>query len=933
MDASKLTLQVVIIVILLILLSECEVSTAQQSYVNNKQLDCYNGKWNYTTKGYICNNTLINNKPSCQSYLTFRSTPAYNTPLTISYLLNNHSSSSTVSASSTTIATLNNITSDVTIIPENMQLVIPVNCSCTGSYYQYNATYALKTKGETYLKVANNTYQGLSTCQAMMDQNPYESHHLIVGLDLIVPLRCACPSLNQSANGVKYLLSYIIASRDTIDSIADLFNVDQDSIRNANEITGDYILPYTPLLIPLTSEATKIQTPVASPPPESPPESPPVGDSNSGSSSKKWVFVGIGIGAAVLIGLAGFIAWFCRRRCADKEKLFAGPVLSPPKIMSDQSTNYMAGDKSSSVPFSLQGVRYAIESLTLYKFEDLKMATGNFSENNKVQGSVYQGLFKGDVAAVKVMKGDVTSEINLLKKINHSNIVRLSGFCVHDGNTYLVYEYAENGSLSNCLHLKKKYCHTWKQRVQIAYDISDALNYLHNYTNPPYIHKNLNTTNVLLDGNFRAKLANFGWARMVEENDDGGLQLTRHVVGTYGYLAPEYIENGVITPKLDVYAFGVVVLELLSGKEATDGDELLSVIIVDVLSGENVKEKLHDFIDPSMGRDYPLDLAFSVAQLAKLCVAKDLNSRPGMPEVVMTLSKILSSSLDWDSSDELDHSNSMMSIGDGSSENSPQLKIMLMLLYRLNISSSEIKRDGVFFISGDVHFGEITRYDCGGVGYPLYDITASGITQAVEKVVPSPLRFIVRFVAWLIPSTMRVINQNCRYKSCTYGQPNFGAIEINWDSSLVTLKLQVRDTDGFPVTSVNVSIPELQISNVNSVSSAKAGIFERHCTLESSLPWIVRRCFAILFYSTFSALFLSLMGILVVGALCFCQCLRKCKDGGRMILFQNIIWFSLVGSGTIIDLPRCGCCPAPEAKSYIAPDVGSRSCAAKSLFS
>ncbi|KAM7260176.1 hypothetical protein ACFE04_015917 [Oxalis oulophora] len=190
---------------------------------------------------------------------------------------------------------------------------------------------------------------------------------------------------------------------------------------------------------------------------------------------------------------------------------------------------------------------------------------------------------------------------------------------------------------------------------------------------------------------------------------------------------------------------------------------------------------------------------------------------------------------------------------------------------------ADSRRDGVFFISGDVHFGEITRYDCGGVGYPLYDITASGITQAVEKVVPSPLRFIVRFVAWLIPSTMRVINQNCRYKSCTYGQPNFGAIEINWDSSLVTLKLQVRDTDGFPVTSVNVSIPELQISNVNSVSSAKAGIFERHCTLESSLPWIVRRCFAILFYSTFSALFLSLMGILVVGALCFCQCLRKCK--------------------------------------------------------
>lgn len=79
-----------------------------------------------------------------------------------------------------------------------------------------------------------------------------------------------------------------------------------------------------------------------------------------------------------------------------------------------------------------------------------------------------------------------------------------------------------------------------------------------------------------------------------------------------------------------------------------------------------------------------------------------------------------------------------------------------------------VQRDGVFFISGDVHFGEITQYDC-ATGYPLYDITSSGLTQAVEKAVPSPLHFLVRFLAWLTPAPLRVINQSCRYKSCTYG--------------------------------------------------------------------------------------------------------------------------------------------------------------------
>ncbi|XP_052201261.1 uncharacterized protein LOC127807450 isoform X2 [Diospyros lotus] len=134
---------------------------------------------------------------------------------------------------------------------------------------------------------------------------------------------------------------------------------------------------------------------------------------------------------------------------------------------------------------------------------------------------------------------------------------------------------------------------------------------------------------------------------------------------------------------------------------------------------------------------------------------------------------------------------------------------------------ADSKRDGVFFISGDVHFGEITRYDCAS-GYPLYDITSSGLTQAVEKALPPPLHFIVRFLAWLTPSTMRVLDRNCRYRSCTSGQPNFGVIEINWDTTPVNLKFEVRDVNGLPVTSVNSSLLELQFGSLDSKATSKA---------------------------------------------------------------------------------------------------------------
>ncbi|PIA41547.1 hypothetical protein AQUCO_02200169v1 [Aquilegia coerulea] len=638
---------------------------SQQTYVNNKQLNCDQN--DTSTSGYLCTQ-----QTSCQSYLTFRAQTLYDSAATIGLLLNSDPSM---------IAQLNNIT-DVDKIPTNTLIIVPItNCSCSGNFFQYNTTYQLRYATETYFSLANNTYQGLTTCQALINQNPqYGVRNLVVGLRLSVPLRCACPSRNQTSDGVKFLLSYLVTWGDSIDSISDSFGVDQQSILDANQLSSyDLIFPFTPLLIPLTTQPT--YNPNAKPPPESQPPtistSPTDDNSNSNnsssSSSKTWVFVGIGIGLFLLV-LVLFGFWFLCFRGKGRghgQGRSSQPILQG-KEFSVSTDNQTTPEKNSQAfSVSSENVRILLDSsFNVYTFEELQTATNQFSEENRIKASVYRGVIKGDNAAIKRMKGNALNEINILKQINHSNVVRLSGYCMHEGNTYLVYEFMENGSLSDWLH-EDMTCETpvaqlgWKQRVQIAYDVADGLNYLHNYANPAYVHKDLKSSNILLNGDLRAKIANFGMARAVEnkegEEEEEGLQLTRHVVGTQGYMAPEYIENGVVTPKLDVFAFGVVMLELLSGKEATTsfnfigndgktvkGEMLLFVSINQVLEGENVREKLKNFIDPSLASEYPLELAFSMAQLAKICVAYDLSSRPTMFDVFVSLSKILSSSLDWD---------------------------------------------------------------------------------------------------------------------------------------------------------------------------------------------------------------------------------------------------------------------------------------------
>ncbi|WRX32710.1 LysM domain - like 10 [Theobroma cacao] len=215
-------------------------SQAQQEYLNNLHLDC-SGKTVSISKGYFCNGI----QRSCASFLTFRSQPPFDSPESIASLLGSNASY---------IASINNVSVTHNFSPDKI-VVVPTTCSCWGSLFQHIAPYTIRP-GDTYFTIANDTYQGLTTCKALDGQNYYGYENLMVGEQLTVPLRCACPSQNQTADGVAFLLTYLVTWGDTLSSIGELFGVDAQSIAAANNVSAeDLIYPFTPLLIPMKSES------------------------------------------------------------------------------------------------------------------------------------------------------------------------------------------------------------------------------------------------------------------------------------------------------------------------------------------------------------------------------------------------------------------------------------------------------------------------------------------------------------------------------------------------------------------------------------------------------------------------------------------------------------------------------------------------------
>ncbi|XP_077233579.1 lysM domain receptor-like kinase 4 [Tasmannia lanceolata] len=626
---------------------------AQQPYVGNLITQCARTDNSSSILGYTCNGQ----NQSCQAFLIFRSITPYNSVASISALLDSDPSQ---------LSQANSVSINETF-GANQQVIVPVICSCSGEYYQANSSYTIES-GDNYFIVANNTYQGLSTCQALQNQNNYSATTLDVGVNITVPLRCACPTGNQSRDGVNYLESYLVGEGDDLPTISQRFGVDVQKLLLANGLSGvnSVIYPFTTLLIPLQNQPTINQT-ITPPPPPPPPSQPPPSPPSDNNSTKTWVYVVIGVAVGAFVLVASIVLFYVVR---NKRKSNQIPISNdldsneiPAILISDEWKKDEKQSKSDVTKDLIVGISDIGHSLKVYTFKELKLATEDFVPNCNIKGSVYRGVIKGDVAAIKRINGDVPKEIELLKRINHLNLIKLSGVCFSEGQWYLVYEYAENGPLSDWIfNGNDSKVLSWVQRMQIALDVANGLNYLHSYAEPGIVHMDIKSGNILLDGNFRAKIANFGSARSGEGNE-GGFALTRHIIGTKGYMAPEYLENGLVSVKLDVYAYGIVMLESITGKEGSiiwEGKDMpLPEVLIAILSKENAKEKVTDFIDPSLQGNYPLDLAMMVARLIERSLGKDPSSRSSMDEIVQSLSKILSASLDWELSNSFSVSQSL----------------------------------------------------------------------------------------------------------------------------------------------------------------------------------------------------------------------------------------------------------------------------------
>ncbi|XP_076959878.1 lysM domain receptor-like kinase 4 [Bidens hawaiensis] len=611
---------------------------AQQPYIKEFNTDCVTRNTSTSVYGYACNG--LNH--TCQAYLTFRSNPPYNTVASISTLLN---------ANQTQLSQLNSVSQTYTFAT-GQTVLVPTRCSCLGQVYQANATYVIRS-GDTVFLIANDTFGGLSTCQAIETERNSKTVNIYPGSKLTVPLRCACPTQKQAADGVKYLLSYLVTWGQWVSAISDSFGVDTEMTLEANGLSeqDDMIYPFTTLLIPLSNPPSRLQT-IAPPPPPSTPPPPSLLEPSPATpaSDHKWVYVLVGVlGGVVLAFAIGLCVFFF------KKKKVLPPVVVVPSASQSFEAVEKPWDKKLDVDEDsefMESLSSIAQSLKVYKVEELESATQDFSPKCLLKGSVYQGTIRGELVAIKKMHGDVSNEIRMLNTIHHHNLVNLLGVCFSDGHWYLVYEFAVNGPLGDWIYYNAQGSNkllNWMQRIQIGLDVANGLDYLHSYTTPPYVYKNLESSNVLLDGDFRAKITNFDLARSAE-GQEGQFALTRHIVGTRGYMSPEYLENGLISTKLDVYGFGVLLLEIVTGKHVSDLYEKvnknLSEVLYDVLEEENTdkNEKLTDFIDQRLRGNYPPQLAMSVVKLIDGCLDKDPSARPDMNEVSQCLSRVLTTS-------------------------------------------------------------------------------------------------------------------------------------------------------------------------------------------------------------------------------------------------------------------------------------------------
>ncbi|KAL1198410.1 Proline-rich receptor-like protein kinase PERK10 [Cardamine amara subsp. amara] len=457
----------------------------------------------------------------------------------------------------------------------------------------------------------------------------------------------------------------------------------------------------SPTLSPPSPTVVSPHSPLQSSDNPSPNNLTPLTDHSSNSKIGTATVVGVSIGVAlVLLSLLGVVVWCLKKRrkklaTIDGVYVTPTPMDSSPRsdsgLLKSHSSAPLVGNRSSNRTFFSQSDPGGFgQSRELFSYEELVQATNGFSDENLLGeggfGRVYKGVLPdGRVVAVKQLKigggqGDreFKAEVETISRVHHRNLLSMVGYCISENRRLLIYDYIPNNNLYFHLHAKGSPGLDWATRVKIAAGAARGLAYLHEDCHPRIIHRDIKSANILLENSFHALVADFGLAKLAL---DCNTHVTTRVMGTFGYMAPEYASSGKLTEKSDVFSFGVVLLELITGRKSVDtsqplGDESLVEWARPLLSHAIETEEFTALADPKLDRNYVDAEMFRVIEAAAACIRHSAKKRPRMSQIVRA----------FDSLSEEDLTNGMR-LGDSEIINSAEQSEEIRLFRRMAFGS------------------------------------------------------------------------------------------------------------------------------------------------------------------------------------------------------------------------------------------------------
>ncbi|KAI3876247.1 hypothetical protein MKX03_028477 [Papaver bracteatum] len=283
-----------------------------------------------------------------------------------------------------------------------------------------------------------------------------------------------------------------------------------------------------------------------------------------------------------------------------------------------------------------------------FTYDELMSITEGFSRQNIIGeggfGAVYKGhLPDGRIVAVKQLKAgsgqgerEFRAEVDIISRVHHRHLVSLVGYCIADAQRLLVYEFVPNNTLEHHIHTPGLPVLDWSKRVRIAIGAARGLAYLHEDCHPKIIHRDIKSANILLDDVYEAQVADFGLAKL---SNDISTHVSTRVMGTFGYMAPEYASSGKLTDRSDVFSFGVVLLELVTGRRPVEAsqDESLVEWARPLIASAIETGDFSEFADPRLEKRYVESEMFRMAETAAACVRHSANKRPRMVQVLRAL--------------------------------------------------------------------------------------------------------------------------------------------------------------------------------------------------------------------------------------------------------------------------------------------------------